>query len=123
MEKDSKYNYINLFYLNQMSSNNPSFILEMIDIYNAQTPDFQIKLLKYRQENNLNELIRIAHKIKGALAIMGVTCLDEILIHFEEGENISLSEFDTFIQSYIFTCNEVHKELNLVVNEYKNLVL
>ena len=77
----------------------------------------------FTQDNNLNELIRIAHKIKGALAIMGVTYLDEILIHFEEGENISLSEFDTFIQSYIFTCNEIHKELDLVVNEYKSLVL
>jgi len=120
MENSNKYNYINLYYLNQMSSKNAEFLLEMIDIYRAQVPVFKEKLQTYFAQKDVEGLVRTTHKIKGALAIMGVNCLDEKLLYFEENENIPLSEFEPFIQSYIFTSKEVDLELDLVVNEYKS---
>jgi len=94
-------------------------MIEMIDIYKSQVPMFQNKLKTYFETKDLEGLKRTTHKIKGALSIMGVNCLDEKLLYFEENENILLSEFETFIQNYIFTCKEVDRELDLVINEYK----
>jgi len=121
MAEKSKFKYIDLYYLNQMSSNNADFIIEMIGIYRSQVAPFQEKLLSYFDQKDIAGLTRTTHKIKGALAIMGVTCLDERLLYFEENQNILLSEFEPFIQSYIFTCSEVDKELDIVVNESKSV--
>ena len=123
MKTEITYNYINLYYLDQMSEKTPSFMIEMIDIYKSQVPMFQNKLKTYFETKDIEGLKRTTHKIKGALSIMGVNCLDENLLYFEENENILLSEFETFIQNYIFTCKEVDRELNLVINEYKNKLI
>ena len=119
MSIQSKYQYINLRYLTQMSDSN-DFILEMVDIFRTQSPELKKKLLSNFKAKDIEGLRHTTHKIEGAFAIMGVSCLDESLLYFEENENILLSEFEPFIQSYIFTCSEVESELDLVVNEYKN---
>ena len=114
-----KYHYINLRYLTQMSDSK-EFVLEMVDIFRSQSPELMKKLLSNFKAKDIEALRHTTHKIKGAFAIMGVSCLDDRLLYFEENENILLSEFEPFIQSYIFTCSEVESELDLVVNEYKN---
>ena len=74
-----KFTYIDLTYLNQMSNHNSEFILEMIGIYKLQIPDFQNKLSCSRKKDDIEELLKITHKIKGALAIMGVSYFEEVL--------------------------------------------
>ena len=112
------YKYINLYYLIQMSDDD-DFMREMIEIYRSQVPIILAMLEKQYSLKNISGLRDAAHKSTGAMAVLGITCLNEKINYLEETENILLSEFATFIQSYIFTCNEVNKELDLVLQELK----
>ena len=118
-----KFTYIDLTYLNQMSNRNSEFIIEMIGIYKAQIPDFQNKLSYSRKKGDIEELLKITHKIKGALVIMGVSYFEQVLNSFEERELVEMTEMDDFIDEFDIICKKIEIELEGVENEFKNNVL
>ena len=62
---------IDLSYLQEVASDNTAFIIEMIDIFLEQTPDYVAILKQAVDEKNWSKIAEMAHKIKPTLAFMG----------------------------------------------------
>lgn len=63
---------IDLSYLKEVSSDNNEFMIEMIDIFQAQTPGYVESLSSAILEKNWSKIAEMAHKIKPTLSFMGV---------------------------------------------------
>ena len=69
---DNKDKLINLSYLKEISNGNDEFIIELIDIFFEQIPEYQILLQDlYEKEDWLN-IGKIAHKAKSSILMMGL---------------------------------------------------
>ena len=66
---------INLTYLNEMSDGNNDLIIEMIEIYNNQIPEFITYMEESYNNKNWEQLAAIAHKAKSTVAIVGLNNL------------------------------------------------
>lgn len=62
---------LDLTYLRDVSSGSNEFMIEMIDLFLAQTPEYFENLEKAIIEENWSKVADIAHKIKPTLAFMG----------------------------------------------------
>jgi HPt (histidine-containing phosphotransfer) domain-containing protein len=98
-------------------SDSDEFMVEMIEIYRSQIPVFMTMFKTHIDNANFVALRDTAHKLKGAMAVLGITCLNETIDYLENNEHIVLSEFEDFVQKYRFTCTEVDIELNVVLQE------
>ncbi len=63
---------IDLSYLKEVASDNTEFMVEMIDIFLAQTPEYVQLLSKAVETKDWGKIAEMAHKIKPTLAFMGV---------------------------------------------------
>ncbi len=63
---------IDLTYLKEVSDNNSEFMIEMIDIFQAQTPGYVNQLEAALSIEDWKRVSEMAHKIKPTLTFMGV---------------------------------------------------
>lgn len=63
---------IDLTYLIEVSDNNSEFMIEMIDIFQAQTPGYVNQLEAALSIEDWKRVSEMAHKIKPTLTFMGV---------------------------------------------------
>ncbi len=70
MSRENKV-LIDLSYLKEVSNDNTEFIVEMIDIFLAQTPDYVLILNNAIAEQDWSKIAEMAHKIKPTLGFMG----------------------------------------------------
>ncbi|HEY1025968.1 MAG TPA: Hpt domain-containing protein [Sphingobacteriaceae bacterium] len=63
---------VNLSYLRDIASGSVEFMIEMIDIFLDQTPEYFRNLETAVAEKNWKGVADVAHKIKPTLAFMGV---------------------------------------------------
>lgn len=75
---------IDLSYLSEVASGNNEFIVEMIDIFLAQTPGHVNELNTAIQAKDWKKIAEIAHKIKPTLAFMGVESAREVMAEIEK---------------------------------------
>ncbi|HBS86115.1 MAG: hypothetical protein A2W91_07850 [Bacteroidetes bacterium GWF2_38_335] len=75
--------HIDLTYLKNMSGENNELIIEMINIYKAQIPEFIEIMKKGVDDTDWEALASIAHKAKSSVAIMGISYLSEALKEME----------------------------------------
>lgn len=81
---------IDLSYLTEVASGNTEFIVEMIDIFLAQTPGHVKELTAAVEVKEWKRIAELAHKIKPTLAFMGVESAKEVMAEIEKdarGEN------------------------------------
>ena len=85
---DSNSKIIDLSYLKEMSSNNKDIIVEMIEIFIEQTPEFTEGISNHFKNRQWTELSAVAHKAKSSVKIMGMDklgdCLEKIE-HYSRG--------------------------------------
>lgn len=62
---------LDLSYLREMSGDSAEFIIEMIDLFQSQTPIYIAELQKALSEENWTKLAGCAHKIKPTFAYVG----------------------------------------------------
>lgn len=74
---------IDLSYLKEIASDNIEFMVEMIDIFLSQTPDYVSLLSKAVKEENWPKIAEMAHKIKPTLAFMGANDAKETMANIE----------------------------------------
>ncbi len=74
---------IDLSYLNEVADGNVEFIVEMIDIFLAQTPDTLKGLLNAIEQKNWNSISELSHKIKPTLGFIGVHSVREVMADIE----------------------------------------
>lgn len=63
---------IDLSYLDEVAGGNAEFIIEMIDIFLQQTPDYVASLKQAFEERDWKKIAEISHKIKPTLAFIGL---------------------------------------------------
>lgn len=68
---------IDLSYLKEVSNDNNEFMIDMIDIFQAQTPGYVESLAAAIAEKNWPKIAEMAHKIKPTLSFMGIEAAKE----------------------------------------------
>ncbi len=74
---------IDLSYLQEVASNNVEFMVEMIDIFLAQTPEYVAILNDAINEENWLKIAEMSHKVKPTLAFMGANEAKETMASIE----------------------------------------
>lgn len=74
---------VDLSYLKEVSSDNNEFMIEMIDMFQAQTPGYVDALSTAIAEKNWTKIAEMAHKIKPTLSFMGVEVAKEEMATIE----------------------------------------
>lgn len=82
MNKNDK-TVIDLSYLKEVASDNVEFMVEMIDIFLAQTPEYVSILSDAVDQENWAKIAEMAHKIKPTLAFMGANDSKETMATIE----------------------------------------
>ena len=113
---NNKDKLINLSYLNKISNGNKEFIIELIDMFFEQIPEYQ-KLLQnfYDKEDWLN-IGRIAHKAKSSILMMGLNELASKLKRLEENakESKNINEYSEIIAKFV-------RDSNIAIQELKEI--
>ncbi len=85
---------VNLDYLKEMSGGDRELMLEMINIFITEVPEYINRLSNALNSRKWNELEKLAHKSKASALIMGIHKLADDLRKMEtdtrEGKNIDL---------------------------------
>lgn len=94
MNSDSKI--IDLTYLKEMSGNNKDIMLEMVEIFIEQNPEFTEGVSNYFENKQWSKLGAIAHKAKSSFRIMGMCelgeCLEKIEHYSKGNQKIELQQ-------------------------------
>ncbi len=106
---------VNLDYLKEMSGGDWELMLEMINIFITEVPEYISRLSNALNAGNWNELEKLAHKSKASALIMGMHKLADDLRDLEtdtrEGKNIDL--YPTYVekieQQFIIAAKELRQ--------------
>ena len=114
MEK--KHRYINLSYLNEISDGSNDLIIDLIDMFFIQIPEYQVSLSELNKNKDWKNLGKLAHKAKSAILMIGMKDLANELKKLEEnakdGKNIN--EFQEIIAKFV-------RESNIAIEELKEI--
>ncbi|MDE5422175.1 Hpt domain-containing protein [Ancylomarina sp. DW003] len=87
---------IDLSYLKEMSGNNKEIMIEMVEIFIEQTPEFTQGISNYFENKQWTELGAIAHKAKSSVRIMGMSelgdCLEKIEHYSKGNQKVGLQQ-------------------------------
>ncbi len=75
---------VDFSYLEQVSGNNKSFIIEIAEAFLKSIPTSIQDLNNYSENENWIELARVAHKIKPSITLLGVHHLKDKIVTLEE---------------------------------------
>ncbi len=78
------YKYINLDYLHEIADGDNEFIVDMIDSFLFQTPDFLENLAQAIVKKDWAEAEKIAHKIKPTVQYVGLHNITDKTIKLHE---------------------------------------
>jgi len=111
-----KLKLINLDYLNEISNGNTDFIIDLIDMFFKQIPEYQISLSDLYDKKDWVNLGKLAHKAKSAILMVGMKELAEDLKKLEENakEGININEYQEIIVKFV-------RDSNLAIEELKNV--
>jgi len=118
-QKTSDFN-LDLSYLKDVSSGSNEFMIEMIDLFLAQTPEYFENLAQFVRDENWVKVGELAHKIKPTLAFMGADSAKETMAEIEnkarnlintESISASFKELHDFSAILFAKLKEVRKEL------------
>ncbi|MBK0382405.1 Hpt domain-containing protein [Pedobacter sp. SD-b] len=80
---DKKELVLDLSYLQELADDNTDFIVEMIDIFLMQTPDYVAALEAGVVAKDFKAIGDAAHKIKPTLSFMGLALAKETMVSIE----------------------------------------
>ena len=110
----NKYKYINLSYLLEVTEGNKDLIIELIEIFKSQVPEFTNFFNSYMNDSNWYQLGLVAHKAKSSVAVIGMSKLADDLKHLEtlskNSEKIEL--YQKYINDFIESTKHAVDELN-----------
>jgi HPt (histidine-containing phosphotransfer) domain-containing protein len=80
---EEKEVFIDLSYLREVASDNTEFMIEMIDIFLAQTPGYIDQLTAAIDQKDWSKMAELSHKIKPTMSFMGVESAKDTLGEIE----------------------------------------
>jgi HPt (histidine-containing phosphotransfer) domain-containing protein len=97
---------IDLSYLQELASDNKEFMIEMIEIFLLQTPNYVTVLEEGVVSKNFKTIADSSHKIKPTLTFMGVDSAKETITNIEswarneENYERILSDFNSLKETF-----------------------
>jgi|GEM_PF-3679441 len=106
--------YINLQYLEEISTDNTDFIIDMIRLFLRQMPQFVDKLKRACNYARWADIRYITHKMKSSLATIGIFELESVMRQLETcaAQENNLTEAEQLSNHIGRICEEVYKELH-----------
>jgi HPt (histidine-containing phosphotransfer) domain-containing protein len=93
---NSNTTIIDLSYLREMSGNNKDIMIEMVEIFIEQNPEFTEGISSYFENRQWTKLGAIAHKAKSSVRIMGMDelgdCLEKIEHYSKGNQKVELQQ-------------------------------
>lgn len=111
-ENNIKYN---LAYLEEISNNDESFMLDMIKTFVENTPESLAEMDLFLSQQDFKQLGKTAHRFAPNLAFMGVEIINTDLDLLEE---YALEEKNT--REIPFLVNEIKKNCEILIDTLKN---
>lgn len=108
---------INVSYIEEVCGGSKEIIIEMINIFLQQIPEFHEEMKTLYKSGKYHDLGLLAHKAKSSVAIMGMQNLADKL---KELELKAKSEED--IESYSEYIDYYDKDTKLALNELKDYI-
>ncbi|OQX98889.1 MAG: hypothetical protein B6I24_04120 [Bacteroidetes bacterium 4572_128] len=112
--------YTDLEYLESMSGGESEIIIEMIELFKMQVPEFIEEADNSLSNKDWNKLGALAHKAKSSLAIMGmneaVEDLDFLEINAKDETNIE--KFPYIVERFKFYCLQAIEELDEEIDNF-----
>ncbi|MBI9053404.1 MAG: Hpt domain-containing protein [Bacteroidales bacterium] len=99
----SKDKLTNLSYLEEISNGNKEFMLELIDMFFEQIPEYQQLLQELYDKKDWIQLGKTAHKAKSSILMMGIKDLAAMLKRLEENakDGININEYSEIIAKFV----------------------
>lgn len=90
---------------------------EVINVFKEQVPDLIADFKTGLENNDFEQLKRIAHKSKNAMSVMGVQVMVDNLCEFENADlaHLPLKDISAFILNFENVCHQTINELDLVL--------
>ncbi len=93
---NSNTKIIDLSYLKEMSGNNKDIMVEMVEIFIEQNPEFTEGIASHFKNRQWTELGAVAHKAKSSVRIMGMDeigdCLEKIEHYSKGNQKVELQQ-------------------------------
>lgn len=114
----NKYKYINLSYLLEVTEGNKDLIIELIEIFKSQIPEFNDLFNSYMNESSWYQLGLVAHKAKSSVSVMGMSKLAENLKNLENLSKNSekIETYQSYINDFFVSTKHAVDELNDYIN-------
>ncbi len=109
-------NYIDLSYLQKRTKNNPTLMMEMIELYLEQTPPLIATMKLSLQENDWELLYAAVHKVIPSFAIMGLNIKYETMakkIQMNANAQQQKEETSEMVLLLEEVCNQACRELKI----------
>jgi len=109
----SKKKIIDLSYLKEISNGDNMFMIELIDMFFEQIPEYQVLLKEFFDKKEWLSLGRTAHKAKSSIIMMGLNDLGKELKWLEENakEETNIDHFKEIIAKFVCDSNQAIEEL------------
>jgi HPt (histidine-containing phosphotransfer) domain-containing protein len=75
--------YLNINYLNEISGENPAFILDILTMFREESVEFMTKVRKQLSQNDFYSLKKTAHAMKPTGSYIGVNLLTVLVASLE----------------------------------------
>lgn len=107
-----------LSYLKSMSSDNSSFIREMVIIFKEQIEEYSVQMPDLLKKADYLNLSRLAHKAKSSVAVMGMAKEAELLKNLEikAKDESEIETFASIIETFITNSYAALEELDEYLN-------
>lgn len=105
---------LDLNYLESITEGDKDLILELIDIFKSQIPEYREDFKQAFENKDALRLSKIAHKAKSSVAIMGLTELTQVLrkLEFEAQEGTFSDHFASYIKQFEMDCADAVIQLD-----------
>jgi len=107
---------LDLSYLESMSGGDKKLMIEMVEIFKEQVPEFVSGMNLCLENKDWKTLSSIVHKAKSTISIIGLIELTEDLKKFEVNVNQSkeTSSYNSFILHFEETCKQAIIQLDKI---------
>ena len=110
---ENKQKYTDLSYLNEISDGSNDLIIDLIDLFFKQIPEYQVFLSEFYKKRDWVNLSKLAHKAKSAILMVGMKDLANELKKLEENakDSKNINEYQEIIAKFVRESNFAIKEL------------
>ena len=110
---------VDMSYLEELSGGDAAFIIEMVEIFKDQVPEFIQGFNTYYENSNWDNLGKLAHKAKSSVAVVGLNNLATDLKSIEllSRDVKDVESYAAYIDNFEKVCNQALIDLDIIIKE------